>query len=76
MFLAAPPPRGLRDLSSPTRERTRAPRQWKRTALTTGPQGIPSKPSFQRAHFLQFFKCQQVKSIKFILKSGDLFGIG
>ena len=40
-FLAAL--RGLWDLSSPTRDRTRAPLQWKRGVLTTGPPGNSQK---------------------------------
>ena len=32
-------PRGLRDLSSPTRDRIQAPQQWKCGVLTTGPPG-------------------------------------
>ena len=38
-FLAIP--HGLRDLSSPTRDRTHAPLQWKHRVLTTGHQGSP-----------------------------------
>ena len=32
-------PRGMQDLSSLTRDQTRAPRQWKQGVLTTGPPG-------------------------------------